>query len=155
VAIVTSIPLTSESAPNLSSKSLTSKHLSYGTERQVGLGVKRSGVPRRDIFVTTKLWCNAHHPDDVERALDASLGELDMDYVDLYLMHYPCAFRRGEELMPLAPDGRIIVEDIPFVETWKAMEKLISTGKTKAIGVSNFSKVELEQILAEGSVVSL
>ncbi|KAI9037398.1 Aldo/keto reductase [Aspergillus affinis] len=68
--------------------------VSYETERQAGKGIARSGIPREEIFVTTKLWCNAHHPDDVELALDASLADLGVDYVDLYLMHYPCAFKR-------------------------------------------------------------
>ncbi|KAF4458296.1 aldehyde reductase [Fusarium albosuccineum] len=110
----------------------------YGTEKQVGRGNKRSGVPREQIFLTTKIWGNAQHPDDVETSLDDSLRDLDTDYVDLYLMHYPCSFKRGPDLFPTGPD---------------AMEKLLETGKTKAIGVSNFSKIELEQILKHGSVV--
>lgn len=105
--------------------------------------------------MTTKLWCNAHHPDDVEPALDASLSDLGLNYVDLYLMHYPCAFRRGEDLLPFGPDGKIIPDSMPFIETWKAMEKLVATGKTRAIGVSNFSQIELQKILDEGTVVSL
>jgi alcohol dehydrogenase (NADP+) len=127
--------------------------ISYGTEQQVGNGMKRSGIPRDEIFLTTKLWCNAHHPDDVEPALDDSLKDLDTDYVDLYLMHYPCSFKRGPEFLPFGPDGKVITDPTPFMDTWKAMEKLLATGKTKAIGVSNFSKVELDTILREGSVV--
>ncbi|KAB2579573.1 putative oxidoreductase [Lasiodiplodia theobromae] len=125
----------------------------YGTEEQVGRGIRRSGVPREEIFITTKLWCNAHHPDDVEPALDDSLRDLGVDYVDLYLMHYPCAFKRGSDLMPSRPDGKIIPDSTDFVDTWKAMEKLLDTGKVKAIGVSNFSQLEIERILKEGSVV--
>lgn len=128
---------------------------SYGTEKQVGEGIRQSGVPREDVFITTKLWCNAHHPNDVEPAIDASLADLGVEYVDLYLMHYPCAFKSGEELLPLGPDGKMMTEQIPFIDTWKAMEKLIVTGKTKAIGVSNFSKTELDVILREGNLVCL
>jgi diketogulonate reductase-like aldo/keto reductase len=58
----------------------------YGTEPMVAKGINKSGVPRKEIFITTKLWNNSHHPDDVESALDASLKDLDTDYVDLYLM---------------------------------------------------------------------
>ncbi|KAJ3542869.1 hypothetical protein NM208_g3872 [Fusarium decemcellulare] len=125
----------------------------YGTEKQIGSAIKRSGVPREQIFLTTKLWGNAHHPDDVEPSLDDSLKDLETDYVDLYLMHYPCSFKRGPDLFPLGPDGKLIPGSIPFIDTWKAMEKLLETGKTRAIGVSNFSKIELEQILKHGSVV--
>lgn len=127
---------------------------SYGTEKQVGLGIKRSGVPRDEICLTTKLWCNAHHPDDVEPALDESLADLDTEYLDLYLMHYPCSFKRGPDFLPFGPDGRMVTETIHFLDTWKAMEKLLATGKVRAIGVSNFSKIELEEILEKGTVVS-
>ncbi|KAI8307467.1 hypothetical protein K4K59_010837 [Colletotrichum sp. SAR11_240] len=125
----------------------------YGTEEQVGRGIRRSGVSRDEIFITTKLWCNSHHPDDVEPALDDSLRDLGVDYVDLYLMHYPCAFKRGPDFMPMGPDGKIIPDSTDFVDTWKAMERLLLTGKVKAIGVSNFSQLELERILKECSVV--
>ncbi|KAK1845089.1 aldehyde reductase [Colletotrichum chrysophilum] len=125
----------------------------YGTEEQVGRGIRRSGVSRDEIFITTKLWCNSHHPDDVEPALDDSLRDLGVDYVDLYLMHYPCAFKRGPDFMPIGPDGKMIPDSTDFVDTWKAMEKLLLTGKVKAIGVSNFSQLELERILEECSVL--
>lgn len=106
------------------------------------------------MFLTTKLWCNAHHPDDVEPALDDSLRDLETDYVDLYLMHYPCSFKRGPDFLPFGDDGTLMSEPTHFADTWKAMEKLIKTGKTRAIGVSNFSKIELQDILDKGSVVS-
>ena len=80
----------------------------YNVEQQVGLGIKRSGIPREDIFLGTKLWCNNYHPDDVERAVDDSLRDLDTSYVDLLLMHYPCTFKRGEERFPRDSEGRMI-----------------------------------------------
>ncbi|RSL97724.1 hypothetical protein CDV31_012904 [Fusarium ambrosium] len=125
----------------------------YGTEKQVSQGIKRSGIKREEVFITTKLWCNAHHPEDVEPALDESLRDLGVDYVDLYLMHYPCSFKRGADLLPFGPDGKMVTDPTHFVDTWKAMEKLLPTGKAKAIGVSNFSQTELEQILQHGTVV--
>lgn len=124
----------------------------YGTEPAVARGIKRSGVPREDIFLVTKLWNNSHHPDDVEAACDASLKDLDVDHVDLYLMHWPSAFKRGDRLRP-THDGKVLTDDIDFVDTYKAMEVLVKKGKTKAIGISNFSRAEVERLLKETSIV--
>jgi aryl-alcohol dehydrogenase-like predicted oxidoreductase len=91
---------------------------------------------------------------DVESALDDSLRDLDTPYVDLLMMHYPCTFARGEDRFPRDADGKMILGKTSFVETWKAMEKLVKTGKTKAIGVSNFSKGEIQQLLDQSDTVS-
>lgn len=129
---------------------------SYGTEPAVGSAIKKSGVPRSEIFLTTKLWNNKHHPEDVEGALDASLKDLGTDYVDLFLMHWPSPFARSEESFPKESDGKTNAKgDTDYVDTYKAMEKLLKTGKTKAIGVSNFSQAEMERLLKETSVVSV
>lgn len=125
----------------------------YGTEAAVGAAIKNSGISRSDIFITTKLWNNKHKPEDVEGALDASLKDLDTDYVNLFLIHWPVAFKPGEALFPKTSDGKADVADISYVATWKAMEKLLKTGKTKAIGISNCSRQEVETILEKGSVV--
>lgn len=126
----------------------------YGTEAAVGKGIKDSKVPKEEIFITTKLWNNAHHPDDVEKQLDASLKDLGVDHVDLWLMHWPSSFKRGEDLFPKGEDGKFIKGEGDYVETYKAMEKCLKKGKTKAIGISNFSKAEIERLLKETSVVS-
>ena len=104
----------------------------YNVEVEVGKGIKKSGVPREEIFVGTKLWCNTFHPDDVENALDASLKDLSV---------------------PRDADSKMILGQTTYVDTWKAMEKLLSTGKVKAIGVSNFSKGEIQTLLDQCSVV--
>ena len=126
----------------------------YDTETAVGKALKNSGVPRDQIFITTKLWNNSHHPDDVPKALDASLKDLGVDYLDLYLMHWPSPFARSDTLMPKDENGKIQTGDTDYVDTYKAMEKCLKYGKTKAIGISNFSKAELERLLKETSVVS-
>ncbi|KAL8897688.1 MAG: hypothetical protein Q9207_007087 [Kuettlingeria erythrocarpa] len=121
----------------------------YGTKSAVGAAIKKSGIPRSQIFITTKLWNNAHHPDDVESALDASLKDLGTDYVDLYLMHWPVAFARGDNPFPKDSNGKMINGDTDCVDTWKAMEKTFKSGKAKAIGISNFSRKETERLIKE------
>ncbi|KAE8414973.1 NADP-dependent oxidoreductase domain-containing protein [Aspergillus pseudocaelatus] len=130
----------------------------YQNEEEVGKGIKEalaSGkVKREDLFVTTKLWCTYHSR--VEEALDQSLKNLGLDYVDLYLMHWPLAMNPNgnHPLFPKHEDGsRDIVHSHSHVETWKNMEKLLSTKKVKAIGVSNYSVRYLEQLLPQATVV--
>lgn len=125
----------------------------YGTEAAVGNAIKNSGIDRSELFITTKLWNNSHHPDDVEKALDASLKDLGTDYLDLYLMHWPSPFARGDDMFPKDKDGKTKTGDTDYVDTYKAMEKCLKSGKTKAIGVSNFSKAELERLIKETNVV--
>lgn len=126
----------------------------YDVEKQVGRGIKASGVPREEIFLGTKLWCNNYHPDDVERALDESLANLETPYVDIFMMHYPCTFQRGNERFPRDAQGKMIQGNTTYVDTWKAMEQLLKTGKVRNIGVSNFSKGELVKLMQECSVAS-
>jgi len=139
----------------------------------VGEGLKEafaSGIKREDIFITTKLWCTYHSR--VEEALDKSLKSLGLDYVDLYLMHWPLAMNPNgvsyscldyksltqstgnHEKFPKLPDGsRDLVKDWSHISTWKSMEKLMATGKVKAIGVANYSVRFLEQLLPEATIV--
>lgn len=114
----------------------------YGNEHEVGEGIKRSGISRAELFITTKLWNSHHDPVDVEIALDESLNKLGLDYIDLYLMHYPCA---NDKEMFLK--DQYVKADIDFVDTWKAMEGLLESGKVRAIGISNFSFSETQKLL--------
>ncbi|KAL5531103.1 hypothetical protein ACEPAG_3979 [Sanghuangporus baumii] len=116
----------------------------YGNERSVGVALKETNIPRGEIFLTTKLDQKDHGR--VQDALETSLNKLGVDYVDLYLMHWPIAFRE---------DGRVLQpEESPtFVETWKQMELLVSKGMTKSIGVSNFSIKTLTKLLEHASIV--
>lgn len=107
----------------------------YQNEAGVGSGIRSGDVPREDIFVTTKLWNSDQGADDVRPALEASLDRLGMDYVDLYLIHWPMP-KKGL-----------------FVETWQAFEKLRDAGLVRSIGVSNFGIAELEELAKHSNVV--
>ncbi len=107
----------------------------YGNEKEVGQAVRESAVPRDEIFVTTKLNNGFHAHDDALTAFDQSLADLQFEYVDLFLIHWPL------------PD----VGD--FVETWHALEEIYSSGRAKSIGVSNFQPHHLRRLLNESTVV--
>ncbi|WP_330336899.1 aldo/keto reductase [Streptomyces sp. NBC_00557] len=107
----------------------------YGNEEGTGRAIAASGLPREEIFVTTKLWNADHGYDAALRAFDASLARLGLDYIDLYLIHWPLPARDA------------------YVDTYKALEKLLSDGRVRAIGVSNFLNEHLERLIAETSVI--
>ncbi|KAJ5085475.1 hypothetical protein N7532_010246 [Penicillium argentinense] len=125
----------------------------YRNETEVGAGIKKAGVPREEIFITGKLWNTKHKAEDVEPALNKTLKDLGIDYLDLYLMHWPVAFKGGDKWFPLNDDGVFELEKNDYVTTYKAMEELLETGKVKAIGVSNFNIRRLEELLSQVSVV--
>ncbi|KAJ5608009.1 Aldo/keto reductase [Penicillium hordei] len=132
--------------------------LCYGNENEVGQGIKEAIdagiVKREDLFVTTKLWCSFHAR--VEEGLQQSLTDLGLDYVDLYLMHWPLAMNHkgNHNIFPKLADGsRDIIHSHSHVTTWKSMEKLVGTGKVKAIGVSNYSVKFLEELLPQATIV--
>ncbi|KAH8589977.1 NADP-dependent oxidoreductase domain-containing protein [Bisporella sp. PMI_857] len=116
----------------------------YGNERQVGEAIKESGIPREDLFITTKLAQTWHDPQDVEAALDQSLRELGLEFV-------PHAYAAGPNHTTLRhPNNKPVINkelsrDYPL--TWRAMEKLVDSGKTRLIGVSNFNILKLRRVL--------
>ncbi|PSR99104.1 aldo/keto reductase [Coniella lustricola] len=121
----------------------------YDNEKEVGEGIKASGVDRKNIFITSKLWNTHHKAEDVEKAVDASLADLQTDYLDLYLIHWPVAFRKinDAERFPINQEtfGMDII-DVPLTETWKALEAIVKKGKVRSIGVSNFTAAKIEEI---------
>ncbi|KAJ7837816.1 NADP-dependent oxidoreductase domain-containing protein [Mycena olivaceomarginata] len=128
----------------------------YGTEPYLGAALRASGVPREEVFVTTKLpW---HHPKYVARSFDESLRKLGLDYVDLYLLHWPqtVEYPNGYDT-PTSPSEMFLdvktVDTPTFNDTWAELEALHTSGRARAIGVSNFSIKTLEQLFKTAKIV--
>ncbi len=120
----------------------------YKNEEGVGKAIRdymqESGVPREEIFLTTKLWNTDQGYDNTLKAIDASLSRLGLDYIDLYLIHWPTA------------SGEKVFEDInKREETWKAMEEIYHSGKAKAIGVSNYTVKHLEEMKEYATILPM
>ena len=109
----------------------------YGNEKEVGEAVHASGLPRDEVWITSKLNNGFHRPDDARRAFDATLEALGSDHVDLFLIHWP---------LPTLYDG-------DYVSTWRTLEEFAADGRARSIGVSNFQVSHLERLAAETSVV--
>uniref|UniRef100_A0A5F5PZ57 NADP-dependent oxidoreductase domain-containing protein n=1 Tax=Equus caballus TaxID=9796 RepID=A0A5F5PZ57_HORSE len=123
----------------------------YNNEKEVGQAIRSKiedgTVKREDIFYTSKLWVTFLQPQLVRPALEKSLKNLQLDYVDLYIIHSPMAMKPGEELLPKDERGKLIFDTVDLCATWEAMEKCKDAGLTKSIGVSNFNRRQLEMIL--------
>jgi 2,5-diketo-D-gluconate reductase A len=109
----------------------------YGNEKEVGEGIRDAGIPRDQVYVTSKLNNGFHRPDDARRAFDATLTALASDYVDLFLIHWP---------LPTRYDG-------DFVSTWNVLEEFAGDGRARSIGVSNFTGAHLDKLAAGSATV--
>jgi len=122
----------------------------YGNENEVGEGIQdcieEGIVTRNELWITSKLWNNAHKKEDVLPAIEKTLSDLKLEYLDLYLVHWPVAFKKGIS-MPENTDGYLSLEEVTLEETWSGMQEAQLKGLTKHIGVSNFSMKKLEQLL--------
>jgi len=124
----------------------------YLNEKEVGQVFNDyigKSIAREDLFIIGKLWGTDHHPDHVEAACRRSLADLNIEYFDSYLIHWPSAFpKHGEEMWPKDAQGHfLLAEEIHFVDTWKAMEKLVMKGLCKSIGLSNFNSKQIQELL--------
>ena len=115
----------------------------YGNETEVGQAIRKvitdGTVSREELWITSKLWNSQHREADVRPALQKTLDDLQLDYLNLYLMHWPIAFRADVEGFPEKGEDFLSLEEVPLIETWGAMEQGVDDGLIKHIGVSNFS----------------
>lgn len=123
----------------------------YQNEKEVGQGIADAMaeglVKRKDLFVTSKLWNDSHRHEDVRPALERTLNDLRMDYLDLYLIHWPIAFKPGVGFATHREEF-YTYQDVPLAQTWEAMQDVKAAGLTKHIGVSNFNQAKLKEILS-------
>ncbi len=129
----------------------------YRNETAVGEAFQQmfqSGkVRREEVFIGTKLWNNNHRPERVRPAFEASLRRLQLEYADLYSVHTPFAFKPGDEQDPRDESGNVIYDEaVTLLDTWKAMESLVETGWCKAIGLSDVSLAQLQEVFAAARV---
>ncbi|XP_022072493.1 aldo-keto reductase family 1 member A1-B isoform X1 [Acanthochromis polyacanthus] len=129
----------------------------YGNEVEIGEALQETLGPnkslrREDVFITSKLWNTQHHPEDVEPSLLKTLKDLKLEYLDLYLIHWPYAFQRGDVPFPRKEDGTMLYDDTDYKLTWAAMEKLVEKGLVRSIGLSNFNRGQIDDILSVASI---
>ncbi|CAN2391446.1 aldo-keto reductase family 1 [Pristimantis euphronides] len=123
----------------------------YGNEIEVGRAIKQKvadgTVKREDVFYTGKLWSTFHSPDRVRPALEKSMKDLQLDYMDLFIIHSPIELKPGDDLFPTDENGKLIYHNTDIRDTWKALEECKDAGLVRSIGVSNFNKRQIELIL--------
>lgn len=123
----------------------------YGNEAEVGEAIQdaiaASDVNREQLWITSKLWCNAHGRENVEAALRRTLGDLGLDWLDLYLIHWPVPIKPGVAF-PSSAEDLLSPGQVPLANTWEGMEAAVEAGLTRHIGVSNFSTRKLHDLLA-------
>lgn len=129
----------------------------YRTEKEVGEAMKEvfeaGKIKREDVFVATKLWNTNHRPERVKPAFESSLGKLQLDYLDLYLIHTPFAFQPGDDQDPRDANGNVIYDEgVRLLDTWRAMEQLVDEGRCKAIGLSDAGLEKVKEIFEAATI---
>lgn len=124
---------------------MANTHHGYvGNEDKVGQGIAKSGIKRSDLWVTSKLWNTDHTPQRAHEAIEKTISDLGVDYLDLYLIHWPVAFKPG--------DGKELDRQTTILDTWRALEDLVRQNRTRYIGISNFAPADVKLLLKEAEI---
>ena len=128
----------------------------YGNEKEIGLAFNEifteGSVKREDVWITSKLWCNAHGYDRVHPALTATLNDLQLDYLDLYLIHWPVVLKPDVDY-PESGSDLMSLEEVPLLDTWSGMQAIHQEGLSRNIGVSNFSIRKMRHLMENSDAV--
>ncbi len=128
----------------------------YGNEKEAGQAIHdaiaEGDTTRERLFIVSKLWNDSHNPENVLPAIKQTLTDLQLDYLDLYLVHWPIAQKKGTTV-PEKDEDMISLKDLPLELTWAEMEKMHQQGLAKAIGVSNFSSKKLQSLIEKAEIV--
>jgi D-xylose reductase len=137
----------------------------YGNEKQAGEGIRRALAEglctRQDLWITSKLWNTFHHPQHVREACEKTLSDLGLDYLDLYLIHFPISLRYVPMAKryppewifdPQAEHPEMVIDPVPLADTWRAMETLVQAGLVRSIGVCNYNSALLHDLMAYASI---
>lgn len=128
----------------------------YGNEKEIGEAVREKisdgTVTREDLFITTKVWNNYHKEEHVVPICKQSLANLGLDYIDLYLVHWPFAFKEGDDLFPTNANKELLESDTDYLETWRGMEECVNQGLTRSIGISNFNSEQTIRLLKSAKI---
>jgi len=124
----------------------------YGNEHEVGNAIHElistRVVKRQQLFITSKVWNTFHSKQKVVENFEKTIKALQIDYLDLYLIHWPMGYKEGDDLFPKDDKDNVLYSDVDYTETWQAMERLVEEGKIRSIGVSNFNQQQIGRILS-------
>ena len=123
----------------------------YGNEKEIGKALSeiiQSGkVKREELFITSKLWNTYHSKKNAAKCLEQTLNNLRLDYLDLYLIHWPTGYQEDGEFFPKDSQGNVLFSDVDYLESWHELENFVNQGKVKSIGLSNFNSQQIDRII--------
>jgi aldehyde reductase len=128
----------------------------YENQKEIGeifkVAFKDGKVKREDVFITSKMWNNQHSYAKATSAIDTTLKELEISYLDLFLIHFPMSYFEDGGMVPMDENGKMKYSNIDYLETWKALEDAVKAGKVKSIGLSNFNSKQIQRVIDNSKI---